>query len=83
MIELKCRFCNKTCGTIEEKHKDEVADIRCDDCGITHGSYKEMEEIWEKQIKKEGQTINDFKELLKKSNYKKADFIKDNKISIN
>lgn len=84
--QLKCRFCNVVTGEIKQTYGihpisiDDIIDIRCSDCEALHGTFKELETLWRHRVKKKKDTYNDFKKLAKKANYKKVDFIKQNKI---
>ena len=75
IYELKCRFCDKKTG--EYKYPDNltvadlgIADVRCEDCEIKYGSYKELHDTFL-------QSVGDHSEFLKviaKSDYKKSKF---------
>ena len=56
--KLLCRFCLKEMGKIEYPELgagaivfDDVADNRCEECSDTHGSYKEMWEIFDRDMR--------------------------------
>jgi len=85
-IILKCRFCGKETGKIEQTHilkpiSDKgILDTRCSDCEALYGTFKEIEEHWRFNVKKKEDTYENFKDLVAKSNYKIGDFINNNKL---
>ena len=78
IYELCCRFCNKKTGemkypegiSVSDLH---IADIRCSDCEITYGSYKQMHDEFLQDIGNH----DEFLTIIKKVDYKKANFDKE------
>ena len=72
---LTCRFCQKITG--QYTYPDNltvadlgIADVRCGDCEKKYGSYKEMHDIFLRDVG----THDEFLTTIKKADYKKADF---------
>jgi len=93
-VDNKCRFTGEKLGTfqVHKKHfpgrtdvSDEelrnsagIVDARCDNCTILHGSYKQMEI----DARNKGLSQKEFEDIIKKANYKKLDFDKEIKITL-
>lgn len=81
--ELKCRFCDKVTGQIEipkrlstpevltNEHFN-ITDIRCDDCELENGNFKEMSMIHERDMAK---PYSEFLIEFEKHGYKADPFI--------
>ncbi len=76
-IELNCGICGTNVGThsapqILTPEQLGFVDIRCDQCNIDHGTFKELTEKYEKET---GGTAEEA-EIFVKENKKKSDFDK-------
>lgn len=82
IYEMKCRFCSLVTGTIEFKSyqpmpkdmEDQFLDIRCSSCEQLYGVIKDMEQAF---LSKGVDKKFTFKDILKKTQYKKDKFDKE------
>lgn len=72
---LRCRFCNKQTGEYQY-HSDltiadlNIADIRCSECELLNGSYKEMHDEFLRDIGNH----DEFLKMMGKTEFKKQNF---------
>ena len=72
---LICRFCGKQTGTYQypsalNVEDLKIADVRCEDCEIKYGSYKQMHDEFLQDIGNH----DEFLKIIKKADYKKENF---------
>lgn len=76
-----CRFCSKECGFVtfgNERPELEdsletlgYVDTRCDDCGIEHGNYKEMEATFRAKVSEDH---GEFRDAMEQAGYSNKNF---------